>query len=101
MAPGRWQRRGARKRIVGLFGYDREPGTKLGETCIDERHRLTPEAMPLASVAAGASVNHGYSSLRVQRRPFGKGHDAVARSTAGGMTGAESDRPTQDVEMGP
>lgn len=34
--------KGARKRIVGLFSYDREPGTNFGESYIAELRRFTP-----------------------------------------------------------
>ncbi|MSP81604.1 MAG: hypothetical protein EXQ94_01415 [Alphaproteobacteria bacterium] len=36
---------GARKRIVGLFSYDRQPGTNFGEPYVAELRRWTPGAM--------------------------------------------------------
>ena len=38
---------GARKRIVGLFSYDRQPGTNFGEPYIAELRRRTPGTVPL------------------------------------------------------
>jgi len=43
--------KGNRKRIVGLFSYDRQPGTNFGEAYISELRRRTPGIVPL-SVAA-------------------------------------------------
>ncbi len=39
--------KGARKRIVGLFSYDRQPGTNFGEPYIAELRRRTPGTVPL------------------------------------------------------
>lgn len=38
---------GNRKRVVGLFSYDRKPGTNFGESYIATLRRRTPGVMPL------------------------------------------------------
>lgn len=38
--------KGARKRVVGLFCYDRAPGTNFGESYIDELRRQMPGTLP-------------------------------------------------------
>jgi hypothetical protein len=42
---------GGRKRIVGLFSYDRRPGTNFGESYISELRRRTPGIVPLGLAA--------------------------------------------------
>lgn len=42
---------GNRRRIVGLFSYDREPGTNFGETYIAQLRQRTPPCLPLAVAA--------------------------------------------------
>ena len=42
---------GNRRRIVGLFSYDREPGTNFGETYIAQLRQRTPPCVPLTVAA--------------------------------------------------
>jgi hypothetical protein len=38
--------KGARKRVIGLFSYDRAPGTNFGEPYIEELRRQMPRTLP-------------------------------------------------------
>lgn len=47
---------GARRRIVGLFSYDRRPGTNFGEAYIETLRQYTPGAAQAAALTAAAST---------------------------------------------